>query len=116
MRDLMMHTSGLIYGGRGTTSVHKLYPPSSSGAGTSMSGKDFLDKLGTLPLLNQPGATWDYGFGLDVLGLVIEKVSGQTLGQYLDQHLWKPLGMVDTGFLVSADKLKRYAKAFVNDP
>ena len=98
MRDLMLHTSGLIYGARGATPVHKLYPASSSTAGTSMTSKEFLDRLGTLPLLQQPGSTWDYGFGLDVLGLVIEKVSGQTLGQYLDQQLWKPLGMVDTGF------------------
>jgi len=116
LRDLMTHTSGLIYGGRGATPVHKLYPPSSSGAGTTMSGKEFLDKLGTLPLLNQPGATWDYGFGLDVLGLVVEKVSGQTLGAYLSGALWKPLGMVDTGFAVPPEKLKRYAKGFANDP
>ena len=48
-----------------------------------MTGEEFMDKLATLPLLHQPGATWDYGFGLDVLGLVVEKVSGQPLGQYL---------------------------------
>ncbi len=116
LRDLMTHTSGLIYGARGNTAVHKLYPPSSSGAGTVMTGKEFLDKLGSLPLLQQPGSTWDYGFGLDVLGLVIEKASGRTLGQYLNASLWKPLGMADTGFLVPADKAKRYAKGFANDP
>jgi len=116
MRDLLTHTSGLIYGARGTTAVHKIYPPSSSGAGTTMTGREFLDKLGTLPLLQQPGSTWDYGFGLDVLGLVIEKVSGQTLGEYLSGQIWKPLGMGDTGFAVPADKLKRYAKGFANDP
>ena len=116
LRDLMMHTSGLVYGGRGTTAVHKVYPPNSSGSGTTMTGKEFLDKLGTLPLLQQPGSTWDYGFGLDVLGLVVEKVSGQTLGEYLNGQVWKPLGMVDTGFNVPADKLKRYAKGFANDP
>ena len=116
MRDLMLHTSGLIYGGRGTTAVHKLYPGGSSGAGTDMSGQEFLDKIAKNPLLHQPGAVWDYGFGLDVLGLVIEKVSGETLGGYLEAELWKPLGMKDTGFLVPADKLKRYAKGFANDP
>jgi CubicO group peptidase (beta-lactamase class C family) len=116
IQDLMRHTSGLIYGGRGATPVHKLYPASSSAAGTAMSGKEFLDKLGSLPLLHQPGSTWDYGFGLDVLGLVIERVSGKPLGQYLEEQIYKPLGMNDTGFLVPADKTKRYAKGFANDP
>src|SRR5262245_14539389 len=116
IQDLMRHTSGIIYGGRGATPVHKLYPASSSSAGTQMTGKEFLDKLGSLPLLHQPGSTWDYGFGLDVLGLVIEKVSGQPLGRYLEEQVFKPLGMRDTGFSVPPEKMKRYAKAFTNDP
>ncbi len=88
LRDLMMHTSGLIYGGRGSTAVHKLYPESSSTAGSTMTAAEFMDKLGDAPLLHQPGAVWDYGFGLDVLGLVIEKVTGQPLGQvFPGEHL-----------------------------
>jgi CubicO group peptidase (beta-lactamase class C family) len=116
IQDLMRHTSGIIYGGRGATPVHKLYPASSSSAGTQMTGKEFLDKLGSLPLLHQPGSTWDYGFGLDVLGLAIERVSGQPLGRYLEEQVFKPLGMRDTGFSVPPEKMKRYAKAFANDP
>src|SRR3954467_1281040 len=116
IQDLMRHTSGIIYGGRGATPVHKLYPASSSTAGGGMTGKEFVDKLGSLPLLHQPGSTWDYGFGLDVLGLVIEKVSGQPLGQYLQANLWQPLGMKDTGFSVSGADMKRYAKGFGKDP
>jgi CubicO group peptidase (beta-lactamase class C family) len=116
IQDLMRHTSGIIYGGRGATPVHKLYPASSSSAGTGMTGKEFVDKLGSLPLLHQPGSTWDYGFGLDVLGLVIEKVSGQPLGQYLEAQVFKPLGMKDTAFAVPPEKAKRYAKALANDP
>jgi len=92
LRHLMMHTSGLVYGGRGNTAVHKLYPGGSSPAGTSMSGAEFMDKLATLPLLYQPGAVWDYGFGLDLLGQVVEKISGQTLGQYFQDNITKPLG------------------------
>jgi len=72
IQDLFRHTSGLIYGGRGTTAVHKLYPSSSSAAATTMSGAEFLDRLSTMPLLHQPGMVWDYGFGLDVLALVVE--------------------------------------------
>ena len=116
MQDLYRHTSGLIYGGRGTTAVHKLYPSGSGPASDAMSGPEFLDKLATLPLLHQPGAAWDYGFGLDVLGLVVEQLSEQTLGRYLADNLFKPLGMVDTYFQIPADNAARYAKALPNDP
>jgi CubicO group peptidase (beta-lactamase class C family) len=116
IHDLMRHTSGLIYGGRGSTPVHKLYPASSGTSGTTMTSAEFLDKLGTIPLMYQPGTTWEYGLSIDVLGLVIEQVSGQSLGQYLQQRVFKPLGMADTGFIVPPEKVKRYAKALPNDP
>jgi CubicO group peptidase (beta-lactamase class C family) len=70
----------------------------------------------SVPLLHQPGAVWDYGFGLDVLGLVVEKISGQSLGQYLQTNLWTPLGMNDTGFYVPPEKAARYAKPLPTDP
>ena len=116
IHDLMRHTSGLIYGGRGTTAVHKMYPASSGTSGTTMTGAEFLDRLGAIPLMYQPGTTWEYGLSIDVLGLVVERVSGQSLGRYLRERLFTPLGMTDTGFIVPADKLKRYAKALPNDP
>jgi CubicO group peptidase (beta-lactamase class C family) len=59
---------------------------------------------------------WDYGFGLDVLGQVVEKISGQTLGQYFQEHITKPLGMNDTAFFIPAEKAARYAKALPIDP
>ena len=104
IQDLMRHTSGLIYGGRGTTLVHKMYPAGSGDAARDYDGAAFLDKLSSLPLLYQPATVWDYGFGLDVLGLTVEKISGQSLGQYLHANLFAPLGMTDTGFSVSPDK------------
>jgi CubicO group peptidase (beta-lactamase class C family) len=116
IQDLFRHTSGLIYGGRGTTAVHKLYPEGSGQAAAGMTGNEFLDHLSSRPLLYQPGTVWDYGFGLDVLGLVIEQLTEQSLGQYLQQNVWKPLGMADTGFLIPPDKAARYAKALPNDP
>src|SRR3954469_5470991 len=116
IQDLMRHTSGLIYGGRGNTPVHKLYPAGSGDAVRDYDGPAFMDKLASLPLLYQPGTVWDYGFGLDVLGQTIEKISGQTLGQYLQANLFAPLGMTDTGFSVSADKAARYAKPLPADP
>jgi CubicO group peptidase (beta-lactamase class C family) len=116
IQDLMRHTSGLIYGGRGNTIVHKLYPSGSVAAATEFGGAEFMDKLATLPLLHQPGTVWDYGFGLDALGLVIEKISGQSLGQYLQANLFTPLGMTDTVFSMPADKAERYARPLAADP
>ena len=116
IQDLLRHTSGLIYGGRGTTLVHKMYPGGSADTVRDYDGPAFLDKLASLPLLYQPATVWDYGFGLDVMGLTIEKISGQSLGQYLQANLFTPLGMKDTGFAVSADKAARYAKPLPADP
>jgi CubicO group peptidase (beta-lactamase class C family) len=78
LRHLMMHTSGLIYGARGNTAVHKLYPGSSSTAGATMSSAEFMDDLAKLPLLNHPGAVWDYGFALDVLGWSSRRCPGKS--------------------------------------
>jgi CubicO group peptidase (beta-lactamase class C family) len=116
IQDLMRHTSGLVYGGRGNTLVHKMYPAGSADAAREYDGVAFLDKLSSLPLLYQPATVWDYGFGLDVLGLTIEKISNQSLGQYLQANLFAPLGMTDTSFAVSADKAARYAKPLPADP
>jgi len=116
IQDLFRHTSSLVYGGRGTTAVHKLYPEGSTQAAVAMSGAEFLDRLSSVPLLYQPGTVWDYGFGLDVLGLIVESLSEQALDRYLQEQVWKPLGMVDTHFLIPADKAERYAKALPVDP
>lgn len=116
IQDLMRHTSGLIYGGRGTTLVHKMYPSGSADASREYDGIAFADKLASLPLLYQPATVWDYGFGLDLLGLTIEQISGQTLGQYLKANLFGPLGMSDTGFSISAEQAARYARPLPNDP
>jgi CubicO group peptidase (beta-lactamase class C family) len=116
IQDLMRHTSGLIYGGRGDTLVHKMYPAGSSDAARDYDGTAFLDKLASLPLLYQPATVWDYGFGIDILGLTIEKITGRKLGQYLQANLFTPLGMSDTGFSIPADKVARYARPLPTDP
>jgi CubicO group peptidase (beta-lactamase class C family) len=85
LQDLMRHTSGLIYGGRGTTPVHKFYPAGSSAAAAELTGAEFIARVSAAPLLHQPGAVWDYGFGLDVLGLVIEQITGKTQGELDDE-------------------------------
>jgi len=116
IQDLMRHTSGLIYGGRGTTLVHKQYPDGSAGAARELDGPAFMDRLAGLPLLYQPATVWDYGFGIDILGLTIEQLSKQRLGAYLQANLFAPLGMTDTGFSVPADKAARYARPLPLDP
>jgi CubicO group peptidase (beta-lactamase class C family) len=116
IQDLLRHTSGIIYGGRGNTLVHKMYPAGSGDASHDYDGHAFMDKLATLPLLYQPATVWDYGFGLDITGQIIEGISKQTLGQYLQANLFAPLGMTDTGFAISPDKASRYAKPLTADP
>ncbi len=116
IQDLMRHTSGLVYGGRGNTLVHKMYPAGSSDAARDYDGAAFMDKLASLPLLYQPATVWDYGFGIDVLGLTVESITRQTLGQYLQANLFTPLGMTDTGFAISPEKAARYAKPLPIDP
>jgi CubicO group peptidase (beta-lactamase class C family) len=114
--DLMRHTSGLTYGGRGTTAVHPLYPASSNAAGASLDSRAFLERLAAAPLLYQPGTVWDYGLSIDVIGLVVEALSGQTLGSFLAQRLFAPLGMVDTTFQVPHGKVARLARPLPRDP
>jgi CubicO group peptidase (beta-lactamase class C family) len=116
IQDLLRHTSGLTYGGRGSTPIHKTFPASSGAAAAQYTGQEFIERLSKVNLLYQPGSAWDYGFSIDVLGLIIEAETGQTLSTYLQERIWKPLGMVDTSFLVAPEKVKRYARALPNDP
>jgi CubicO group peptidase (beta-lactamase class C family) len=116
IQDLLRHTSGLTYGGRGETPVHKLWPAGSAVAAVNYTGPELVAHIGKLPLLYQPGTVWDYGLSTDVLGLVVEAISGQSLGAFLQERLWGPLGMVDTSFAIPDDKTGRYALALPNDP
>jgi CubicO group peptidase (beta-lactamase class C family) len=115
IEDLMRHTAGLSYG-RGNTPLYKRYPVSSDSASTQWSGAEFLERLAALPLHYQPGSKWEYSFGLDVLGLVVEAVSGMPLGRYLEERVFQPLGMRDTAFTVPPAKTARYARALPVDP
>ena len=116
IQDLLRHTSGIIYGGSGTTAVHKMWPSSSVAAVTTYSGPEFVEAVGKLPLLFQPGTVWSYGLSTEVLGLVVEAISGKTLGAFLEERIWKPLGMTDTSFALADAKKDRYALAFPEDP
>jgi CubicO group peptidase (beta-lactamase class C family) len=115
IQDLMRHTSGFSYG-RGETPLHKIYPVGSAAAATQWTGAEFIDRLAELPLHFQPGSSWEYSLGLDVLGLAIEAVVRKPLREYLHERLFLPLGMKDTGFVVPEKALARYADALPHDP
>ena len=116
IQDLMRHTSGLTYGARGTTPVHKIFPAASASAALAMTGPEFIDKLSQLPLLYQPGTTWDYGLSIDVLGLVAEKIASKPLDAILQERLWSRLAMRDTTFHVPPGKRNRLARPLATDP
>ena len=116
VQDLLRHTSGLTYGGRGSTPMHKSQPSSSATAATQYTGGEFIAALSRSHLLYQPGTVWDYGLSIDVLGLILETEHNQKLGTILNDRIWKPLGMTDTSFLVPPDKAGRFARALRIDP
>ena len=116
IQDLLRHTSGLTYKDRGTTPAHALYPGSSVWAAERLSKEETIAALAKSPLLFDPGSNWEYGFSTDVLGFVVEAVTGKTLGSFLQERLWSPLGMTDTSFALPAAKRSRYALALAKDP
>jgi CubicO group peptidase (beta-lactamase class C family) len=116
IQDLLRHTSGLTYRDRGTTPAHALYPGSSVWAAERMPKEEAIAALAKSPLLFDPGSNWEYGFSTDVLGFVVEAVTGKPLGSVLQERVWGPLGMTDTSFALPAGKRPRYALALPKDP
>jgi CubicO group peptidase (beta-lactamase class C family) len=116
IQDLMRHTSGLTYGNRGTTELYQLYPESSNVASLTLTMDEFIDKLSKAPLLHQPGMQWEYSLSTDVLGRVVEVVTGQPLGEVLAERIYRPLKMQDTTFLVTTDKSGRVAQPLPTHP
>ena len=116
INDLLRHTSGIPYGGRVDTPLHKMWPSSSAGAATQMTCEEFLAKVAPLPLVHEPGTVWNYGLSYEVLGLVMEKVAEKRLDAILRELIWDKLGMADTMFQVPEARRSRLARAFPNDP
>ncbi len=116
IQDLMRHTAGMAYGFSGTSPLNKLWPNTPGDFALTEDGAEFLAALEKLPLLHQPASVWEYSVSVDVLGLLVEAVSGRPLGSFLEQRLFRPLGMVDSGFVVPPGKVDRYARALPADP
>ena len=111
VRDLMSHTSGLTYGFFGNTAVDREYRKQ----GILLMDRDLqhmCQKLANIPLLYQPGERFHYSASTDVLGHLVEVVSGKTLADYLADHVFEPLGMSDSGFMVPANKRERFAQLY----
>lgn len=112
-RDVLSHMSGLTYGGglpgvgiqHPVDKVYRELKVRSVGGADSM--HTFLDKLGQVPLLFHPGEAWMYSLATDVCGALVEVISGRPLDQYLREEIFEPLGMVDTAFQVTPDKVSR---------
>ena len=115
IQDLLRHTSGFTYGVFGKSMVKDLYTKNGVDR-DDHSNAELVRKLAGVPLMYQPGTTWEYGRSTDVLGHLIERVTGQTLDVYLQARILGPLGMKDTAFFAEPAKLPRLAEAFAKDP
>jgi CubicO group peptidase (beta-lactamase class C family) len=109
IKQLLTHTSGITYGWENSPAA-QLYGRAKLDESVSL--QEFVSKLGKLPLLHQPGEKWDYGYSVDVLGRLVEVVSGKTFEEFLEQRVFIPLGMKDTGFFVPEEKKSRLAKIY----
>lgn len=110
VKHLLTHTSGLIYDFSGEDELTKLWRRADLWSGPGLT--NFIAKIGTLPLKHQPGDAYTYGVNQDVQGALIEQVSGQSFGAFLEERLFRPLGMKDTGFDVPPEKRHRLAKTY----
>ena len=115
VQDLMRHTSGLTYGFFGPGLVKQAYNEANLNAGDP-DNAEFSRRVAKLPLAYQPGSTWDYSYSTDILGSVVEAVSGKSLYAFEKERLLDPLGMSDTSFYVTDPlKQKRIAEPLSND-
>ena len=117
-RDLLTHTSGLTYGFMEATPVDALYRDSKLADFGHPDGELMatVEKLAALPLIAHPGREWNYSVATDVLGALVQAISGQSFGSFLQERILGPLGMDDTGFIVPEEKRGRFAANYVPHP
>jgi len=117
MVDLLTHQSGLTYGIQNRTNVDAAYRKARLDGHASLPGNDhFIEQLARLPLEFAPGEGWNYSVGTDVLGVIVARLSGMSLGEFFTRRIFAPLGMVDTGFHCPDDKAHRLADAWAYQP
>jgi CubicO group peptidase (beta-lactamase class C family) len=113
MREIMSHTAGFGYGLADVHPVDKLYRERKVLSSSSL--KEMIDRTATIPLMYQPGTNWSYSSAVDIQGYIIEKLSGMSLGDFMQKYLFEPLKMTDTAFYVHAGKEGRLAANYVGD-
>ena len=115
--DLLRHTAGMTYEFLGQSPIQKMYEEAGLRiTARGHSNAEFAELLARMPLMFEPGSIWEYSRATDVLGALLEVVSGQSLGQLLQENVLGPLGMVDTAFHVPPAQQHRIAQAFAHDP
>jgi CubicO group peptidase (beta-lactamase class C family) len=117
-RDLLTHTSGIDYSGIGSDKMKAIYAKAGIPSGLGESKDKLLEKmkvLGKLPLVHQPGEKFTYGLNTDLLGCLVEIISGQSLEAYMNEHIFEPMGMKDTYFNVPMDKISRLPAVYTED-
>ena len=110
MLELMTHIAGFAYGSDRRDPVDRMYMR--AGLTKSASLDDFTRRLGTLPLHHQPGTSWKYSLSMDIQGAIIERLTGQRLGEFMAEQIFEPLGMTDTAFFTPPAKLHRRATLY----
>jgi CubicO group peptidase (beta-lactamase class C family) len=115
VQDLLRHTAGLTYEFLGSAPVQRQYAQERIGS-RERSNAELSVKLAALPLMFEPGTTWEYSRASDVLGRILEVISGEPLGQFLQRQLFEPLGMHETWFNVPPEQRHRVAEPFARDP
>jgi CubicO group peptidase (beta-lactamase class C family) len=108
--DLLRHTSGMVYGTFTPNAELKERYAKANVTWTGVTAAEQLESLGKVPLAHQPGTMWEYGLSTDVVGRVVESITGTRLSRFLDERLFRPLGMKDTTFQVDAAQAKRLAQ------
>lgn len=116
IQDLLRHTSGFTYGVFGKSLVKTEYDRARIDIAEGMTNDELVRRLARAPLHFQPGTTWEYGRSTDVLGALIERVSGKPLDEFLRDNIFKPLNMADTDFWVDPARQARIAEPFAKDP
>jgi len=112
--DLVTHTSGLTYGFMNRTSVDRAYRRLKVAEFHSETNLDtMIEQLSTLPLEFSPGTAWNYSVSIDVMGYLVQKLSGQSFGEFLRTRLFEPLGMTDTAFWCPPEKIDRFASCYM---
>jgi len=123
IQDLFRHTAGFAYGEfsnipelKSAYAEAKLFDPKITAESRMITPDQFVTGIAKAPLVHEPGTTWEYSMAVDVLGRVVEAISGQRLSAFLDERLFRPLNMVDTGFKVPEPQSNRIAEPLPKNP